>query len=587
MQTASTAFAERMNLRRWVVIGGVAVAVLPLVVGLVVVLLRGEFAMHGDDALVELRVRDVGSRDTPLVGSYQRFGWNQPGPLLFYVLTVPYRLLGSDFAALQVGALALNALAIAGIAVVAWRRGGAVLVLWSMALVSVLVHALGADRIADPWEPHILILPLAFLLFLAFDAAADHPWTLPLAAGVMTLVAQAYAAMALAAVALFMWAVVAVVVRNRAQLRPLLGAVLVSGAVLAVLWVPPLVDQLREDPGNLREMWTFFREPNETLGLGDAYSAVALQFGADAPWLRGDIPLAPFTISVDVEAAPLVPFGVLTLVAGLAVAWWRKDESATLALTVLVLVVAAIAGFSRLVGELFNWGLEWTGVVGLGCWLAAGWCGYRALAAPVRERITPVVLPMLALGLVVVTGLNVADAVGDDPDRGRTHDALVELADEAVTLLDEHDGPVLVTSEAVVPEVVVGEGNVGPEVIVLALDRAGVDVVVDEQLDNRFGPRRAQPERAVAELRLVAGDPSPPPDRFRKVATVDPLTSAERAERERLEAELDEVGALDSFDAAREAIASDPDVRALLDRYAALRVATPLTLLVREFPPRD
>jgi hypothetical protein len=112
-------------------------------------------------------------------------------------------------------------------------------------------------------------------------------------------------------------------------------------------------------------------------------------------------------------------------------------------------------------------------------------------------------------------------------------------------------------------------------------------VVVEEQLDNRYGPRRAQPDRAAAELRLVAGDPSPPPDRFRKVATVDPLTSSERAERKRLERELDATGAFDSLDTAEEAIERDPELRALVDRYVALRDATPLTLLVRELPRRD
>ena len=61
MQTASSLLAERPALRRGLVIGAVAVAVLPLAVGLVAVLARGEFAIHGDNALLELRVRDVGS----------------------------------------------------------------------------------------------------------------------------------------------------------------------------------------------------------------------------------------------------------------------------------------------------------------------------------------------------------------------------------------------------------------------------------------------------------------------------------------------------------------------------------------------
>jgi hypothetical protein len=582
VQTAWSLLAERPLLRRGMVVGAVAVAVLPLVVGLVAVLARGEFAIHADDALIELRVRDVGSRDTPLVGSYQRFGWNQPGPLLLYVLAVPYRLLGADFAGLQAGALLLNALAIVGIAVVAYRRGGVVLVFWSLALVTVLVHAIGADRIADPWEPRTLVLPFAFLLFLAFDAAADHPWTLPLTAGVTTLIAQAQAALAPAAVALFAWALVAVAVRNRAQLRRLLRPALATVAVLATLWVLPVVEQFREDPGNLREMWSFFREPNETLGLGDAYSAVALQFGTDAPWLDGEVPLKTLSIDVDVDAAPLVPLGLLALLGGLAVALWRSDESAMLALTVLVVVIAAIAGFSRLVGGLWYWLLEWTGVVGLGCWLAAGWCGYRALATSVRKCIAPVGLAVLGLALLVLSGVNTAKAVSDDPDRGRVHDALVELGDKAVTHLDEVDGPVLVTSTAVVPGEALRLGHLGPEFTAVALDRAGIDVVVDKHLDNRFGPRRAQPERATAELRLVTGDPSPPPDGFRKVATVDPLTRDERAERRRLKAELDKLGVLDSFEAAREAIERDPKVRDLLDRYAAIGDEPPLTLLSRE-----
>src|SRR5687768_17868632 len=45
--------------------------------------------------------------------------------------------------------------------------------------------------------------------------------------------------------------------------------------------------------------------------------------------------------------------------------------------------------------------------------------------------------------------------------------------------LDEVDGPVLVTST--VSEVVFGGGHFGREEIALALDRAGVDIVVDKQ----------------------------------------------------------------------------------------------------------
>ncbi|MDQ3145900.1 MAG: hypothetical protein M3R01_03015, partial [Actinomycetota bacterium] len=171
------------------------VAVLPLVVGMVRVLVDGQFALHGDDALIELRVRDVGSH-TPLVGSYQRFGWNHPGPLLFYLLAAPYRLLGSDFSGLQVGALAVNALSVVGIGFVAQRRGGLPLLLWSLALVALLVHAIGPVDLSDPWEPDVSVLPVTLLVFLAWDVASGRVWALPVVAAVASLLVQAYAVLA-------------------------------------------------------------------------------------------------------------------------------------------------------------------------------------------------------------------------------------------------------------------------------------------------------------------------------------------------------------------------------------------------------
>ena len=58
----------------------------------------------GDEALIEMRVRDVPGH-MPLLGVYSRFGWSHPGPLQFLLLAVPYRLLGQSSAALLVGAL--------------------------------------------------------------------------------------------------------------------------------------------------------------------------------------------------------------------------------------------------------------------------------------------------------------------------------------------------------------------------------------------------------------------------------------------------------------------------------------------------
>src|ERR687893_706698 len=107
---------------------GVALAVVPLVVSAAALLVgQGNYVAIGDLAGTELITRDVG-RHLVKLGPYSRDGWHHPGPALYYVLAVPYRLLGSTASALDAGALLVNAGSVVGMAVVARRRGGGPLV---------------------------------------------------------------------------------------------------------------------------------------------------------------------------------------------------------------------------------------------------------------------------------------------------------------------------------------------------------------------------------------------------------------------------------------------------------------------------
>ncbi len=560
----------------------VVVTALPLAVALVQVLVERGFALHGDGALIELRVRDVGP-DTPLVGSYQRFGWNQPGPLLFYLFAVPYRLLGSTFAGLEVGALLLNGAAVVGIAIVAFRRGGIVLVLWSLTLVALLVHALGG-QVSDPWEPRVIVLPAVLLLFLVCDAVLGGAWSLPIAAAVASLLAQAYAGVAPLAVALLTFGAAALGWRAwrgpEAERRTVRGrlraAVLVTVAVLVVLWLPPLIEQAGGEPGNISEMWRFFRAPHETLGLGDAYSAVALQLGHRAPWLDGDVPLL-LSGAVDLDTAPLVPWALLALVVGLVLAVRRRDDSAALGLTALVAAVVSIVALTRLVGEVFPWILGWTAVVGVGCWLAAGWCGYRAVSSPVRARLERPLVVVLAIALALVSAVSVFNAASRSYGNDRFVEAMVELGDRAADETRGADGPVLVEVD-LIP---LGGGDVGPELLALALERAGVEAGVDDGRAHRFGDHRADPTEAAAVVRVVTGAAGAVPDDYDVVATVDPLTRADRARRERLEAELRSLGVGGSLPEVEAAVERDPRVRRLVERLGEIEDLPRLTLVMR------
>ena len=110
--------------KRWAFPGAIALTVLPLVVSAIALVAGSTYRPIADDAWIELQIRDIGHHAV-LLGPYSRFGWFHPGPLLYYVLWLPYRLAGSSGASLAIAALTLNGLVVVAIAFVARRRGGA------------------------------------------------------------------------------------------------------------------------------------------------------------------------------------------------------------------------------------------------------------------------------------------------------------------------------------------------------------------------------------------------------------------------------------------------------------------------------
>ena len=92
-----------------------AVVLLALVAALWLSIRVGTLGWHpmGDYRTLQLRVSDVGGSQTPLVGLYSRFGWNHPGPWVYWLLAGPARLFGDD--GLLVGAVMVNLAAVAAI----------------------------------------------------------------------------------------------------------------------------------------------------------------------------------------------------------------------------------------------------------------------------------------------------------------------------------------------------------------------------------------------------------------------------------------------------------------------------------------
>lgn len=570
--------------RRVLAVLVVALALVPLVVSIVRVLVDHRFALHGDDALIELRVRDVGGSHTPLVGSYQRYGFNQPGPLLLYLYTVPYRVLGSTFAGIQVGGLLLAAGSVVAIGVVAWRRGRTGLLLWSLVLALVLARYV-PSQLADPWEPYALVLPLAALAFLAFDVAAGDPWALPAVIGFATLSAQAYTVTAPVSIALAVFAVVAAIVRarrerdGRAWRRPLA----VAAAVLVVLWIPPAIDALVHHPSNVRRAWDFFSGNHATLGLADGYRVVATQLGVPAPWGGGSVVRAVFTSTLDLAAAPAVPIALLVAAVGVVLAARRRSRSAWFGLVAVISFAAGALAMSRLVGPVFVWIPQWTRMVGMACWAAGGWCLFESLPTRVRDRLARPLVATLAVGLVVLVVANSVVAVTARRPADPLQQAVLRLSSAAAPTARAAHGPVLVRSQVDV-DTAIGGSEVGVEVMALALERRGIHVVVQRDFANRLGAFRARPALGREELLIVSAS-APVPAGYRLVASADPLTHRQRADRERIPSELSRILPGATLHQIHARMRTDERFRSLVERLQQIPDLPPLALVARPRRP--
>ena len=165
-------------------------------VPLVVATARG-IANHwvpaGDNAFIAVRTRDVLSRHPPLLGLWSSLSWslpfhiNHPGPALFDLLAAPARLFGSA-AGLPVGAAALNIASIVGIAVFAWRRGGALAMAVAIAVTALLSWSMGSEVLYEPWHAHVTVLPFLCFLFLVWSLMRGDVMALPWMAVTLSLI---------------------------------------------------------------------------------------------------------------------------------------------------------------------------------------------------------------------------------------------------------------------------------------------------------------------------------------------------------------------------------------------------------------
>jgi hypothetical protein len=389
--------------------------VTPLVVSALYLLLivGGDYYPSGDVALTELHTRDVG-RHMLWLGPGSRDGWYHPGPALFYVLVLPYRLLGSSGAALSAGALLINGTSVLGMAVVARRRGGAALALSTLVACSLLLRALGPEFLSLPWNAYITVLPYGLLLFLTWTMVCGDRWALPLAVFVTCFLVETHIGYVVLAVPLLglgtAWLVASAVTDRRGdgpgpgRLRQLVRPGLLAGAIGTVMWIPPVLEQFQDGEGNLGRVVHWFREgSDQARTLPEGWRVVAAQYAVPPEWLVGEGPInsvaEPTYVYERVIPVLLVPVLIATSLL------WRRQRWAARSLvgTWAVASVMGVVATARTIGLLYAYRLHWAWVLGMvggvlvlwAIWMVAKEHGGETLAR-VLTRATVVVVAVLA-----------------------------------------------------------------------------------------------------------------------------------------------------------------------------------------------
>jgi hypothetical protein len=489
-----------------------AATLAPFVVAAIALLVTvgGDYYPVSDHALTELQVRSVG-RDEVLVGLYSRGNWNHPGPAAFYLMAPFYWVTGGLSASMNIAALAINGAAVAGMALVARRRGGLPLMLITLIGCGLLMRMLGADFLQDPWNCFVTTLPFGLLIYLSWAMWGRAVWALPVAAAVASAMAQAHVGFAVLGPPLLVWGAVGLVVstallpdpddRTRALARLLKGGAVTAG-VLLVLWLPPVIEGILHSPSNFGNLVRWFRDPDEDMhSVADGWRVMTGQFGGVPEWLSTKRDFTQVGESPFIDRAPLPWLLVLMLVSGVVLARRSVDGARTLVATTLVALAFGILAVARTVGLAFDYRLRWTYLPAMLAFVIVAWAGWTVVAGRWPRSAGRLLVPG-ALGVVAVLGaVNVVTGATAGTPQNANHDAMVSLTDQVLGEIEDPAGTIFIDDAY-------HSGAWHARGLVLQLERRGIDVGIDRTLVNEYGRHRVADPDEIGAVLLVTMDDS-------------------------------------------------------------------------------
>jgi hypothetical protein len=494
----------RERAERGLAAGAVVLALMPLIVAAVQWTGRNWLPIH-DVAVTDMRVRDVFTADTPLVGPYSRYLWNHPGPVMFWLMAVPSWLSGHAAWGTLVGGLVAQAVAVVWAGALAWRTGRAPLVLVTSAVLLLTYRAIGPLVLLEPWNPHIALPWFVLFVLYAWRLAVGEVRRLAGAFVVASFLVQTHIGyLPLVGAGLAVAAAYRIVDlrRGRAQ-RVGTKAWILTAIATVVLWTPVVVEQFTDEPGNLTRLWDYFvggQNVEPTAGGRAAVGLFGSMFSVLPSWLGGREVHDYLTDAIRPGHALLLIVPVALLVIGVlgTRAAGRRDHT-RFVVTIAVLSVAGLFALSRVTGDLLAYLFYWRIPLAL-LVLTAGGLGVVDFARHARPvtATTWRVASGVAVALVATISAATTAAVATHGNHVKAFEA------DVAPIVDQIDAEQIRTGALDGQTVLVrfdGSTIGGLQGgLVDHLDRAGVPVRVEDDLGFQFGDHRAA---AVADVDQV------------------------------------------------------------------------------------
>ena len=392
-----------------------ALLVVPMLTVIVRLATLGHVYLGGDLALIDLRVRSALHFHEAL-GPYDRFGWKHPGPLYFYLLSAVHRVIGDGGRTEFIGVALINLAASLGAVWVVRRHAGRWPALWAALCIALL--ALSESSLANtfgersgspigvllsPWNPFVVLFPLILFGVLCAVGATGSWKSLIGAALVGTFTVQTdIATLPIVAVLLFAGVLRAAIRAYRQSSSVPWWTIAIGTGVTALLWLPPLFQQLSNKTGNLTRIWRFFtgHSGHRPLTTGLKLVLTADQYLLGFPHQISLLPLVSTVHAALILGAVLI-VALASILLGLRL---KVPLAPTLGVASLLGLAVSAYAVARIYGFVDPYLVQWEVAVPLLALLGLG----IALFSAKRRGYVKAALCVAAIGLLLLFSVQMA-----------------------------------------------------------------------------------------------------------------------------------------------------------------------------------